>query len=98
MNEKGFTLIEMLIVLLVISILLIITVPNVVSQQKSINDKGCEAYVKMVQGQVYAYKLDHKSLPNSLDALKDASYIESTTCPNGDTLQISSDGKVSAKP
>lgn len=28
-NEKGFTLIEMMIVLLVISILVIITIPNV---------------------------------------------------------------------
>ena len=28
-NEKGFTLVEMMIVMLVISVLLIVTIPNV---------------------------------------------------------------------
>ncbi len=46
-NEKGFTLIEMLVVLMVISILLIITVPNITKNQSSIQEKGCEAFVKM---------------------------------------------------
>ncbi len=47
MNERGFTLIEMLIVLLVISILLIITIPNITKNQSTIQSKGCEAFVKM---------------------------------------------------
>lgn len=46
MNERGFTLIEMLIVLLVISILLIITIPNITKNQSTIQSKGCEAFVK----------------------------------------------------
>jgi len=45
-NQKGFTLIEMMIVLLVISVLLVITVPNVTKNNSSINEKGCEAFVK----------------------------------------------------
>ena len=57
-NQKGFTLIEMMIVLLVISVLLVITVPNVTKNNSSINEKGCDAFVKMVQGQVQAYELD----------------------------------------
>ncbi|MFF2854521.1 prepilin-type N-terminal cleavage/methylation domain-containing protein, partial [Peribacillus sp. NPDC058002] len=40
MNERGFTLIEMLIVLLVISILLIITIPNITKNQSTIQSKG----------------------------------------------------------
>lgn len=40
-NEKGFTLIEMMIVLFVISILLLITIPNVTKNQSSITEKGC---------------------------------------------------------
>lgn len=47
MNERGFTLIEMLIVLLVISILLIITIPNITKNQSTIQSKGCEAFVKI---------------------------------------------------
>ena len=74
-NQKGFTLIEMMIVLLVISVLLVITVPNVTKNNSSINEKGCEAFVKMVQGQVQAFELDgNKSengelVPVSVDAL-----------------------------
>lgn len=47
-DERGFTLVEMLIVLLVVSVLLLLTIPNIVSQSKSINDKGCEAFISMV--------------------------------------------------
>ncbi|MEH6949160.1 competence type IV pilus major pilin ComGC, partial [Bacillus sp. JJ634] len=44
-NEKGFTLIEMLIVLLIISVLLIITIPNITKHQSTVQTKGCEAFV-----------------------------------------------------
>ena len=94
MNQKGFTLIEMLIVLLVISVLLIITIPNIVKQQGTIRNKGCDALVKMVQGQVQAYQIDHDKLPESLDVLKTDGYINSDTCPNGNKLKLESDGKV----
>lgn len=59
-NNRGFTLIEMMIVLLVISVLLIITVPNVTKHNSKINSKGCDAFVKMVQAQVQAYEIDKK--------------------------------------
>ncbi len=45
-NEKGFTLIEMMIVMLVISVLLIVTIPNVAKHNSNINNKGCQAFVK----------------------------------------------------
>lgn len=70
MNERGFTLIEMLIVLLVISILLIITIPNITKNQSTIQSKGCEAFVKMAQAQVQAYEIDNAKLPESVGELK----------------------------
>jgi len=39
-NEKGFTLIEMLIVLLIISVLILVTIPNVTKHFATIDDKG----------------------------------------------------------
>ncbi len=62
-NQKGFTLVEMLIVLLIISVLIIITIPNVTKHFASIDEKGCEAFVAMVQGQVEAYKIENNSYP-----------------------------------
>ena len=46
-QEKGFTLIEMLIVLLIISILILITVPNISKHFATIDKKGCDAYVSI---------------------------------------------------
>jgi prepilin-type N-terminal cleavage/methylation domain-containing protein len=95
-NERGFTLIEMLIVLLVISILLIITIPNVMKHQSGIQTKGCEAFVKMVQSQVQAYDIDYNKLPADTTELKDQGYLTQTTCPNGDTVNIDSTGMVTS--
>lgn len=94
-KQQGFTLIEMLIVLLVISILLIITVPNIVKHQQSIRNKGCDAFVKMVQAQVQSYQIDHDVIPPSLADMKTKGYIEQTSCPNGSEVTLAADGKVS---
>jgi competence protein ComGC len=82
MNEKGFTLIEMLIVLLIISILLLITIPNIGKHESTIQDKGCQALQKMVQSQVESYKLDKDSNPPTLEDLKKDGYITTYTCQN----------------
>ncbi|MGE6771991.1 competence type IV pilus major pilin ComGC, partial [Bacillus velezensis] len=47
-NQDGFTLIEMLIVLFIVSILLLITIPNVTKHNQSIQRKGCEGLQNMV--------------------------------------------------
>jgi competence protein ComGC len=95
MNDKGFTLIEMLIVLLVISILLIITIPNVTKHNSVINNKGCGAFVKLVEGQVQAYKMEHDGAIPTLDELMSEGYIKSRKCPNGNEITIDQNGKVS---
>jgi competence protein ComGC len=96
-NEKGFTLIEMMIVMLVISILLIITIPNVAKHNTNINNKGCEAYVKMVQAQVQAYEMDKNKVPTLQDLITEE-YIKNDAkgCPNGKTVSIDSSGNVTA--
>ena len=94
-NEKGFTLIEMLVVLMVISILLIITVPNITKNQSSIQEKGCEAFVKMVQSQVQAYQIDKNVLPTSISELASEGYIKQTSCPNKSEVSINAKGEVS---
>jgi len=42
-NEKGFTLIEMLIVLAVISVLVLLVLPNAINILSAANEQGCEA-------------------------------------------------------
>ncbi|WP_226582992.1 competence type IV pilus major pilin ComGC [Halobacillus litoralis] len=87
-NNEGFTLIEMLIVLLVISVLLIITIPNMSKNSNTIRDKGCEALIVTAQAQVEAYWLENNAYPAAIDDLVSGEYINEATCPNGETLQI----------
>lgn len=94
-NEKAFTLIEMMIVLLIISVLILVAIPNVTKHSKSIDTKGCAAYLKMVEGQVQAYKMDTNEIPASLADLTAKDYLpEGAKCPDGTELTIDADGKV----
>ena len=97
-NNKGFTLVEMMIVLLIISVLILVTIPNVTKQSASIDSKGCEALVKMVEGQVGSYKIDHKKVPVNMEQLIEDDYLTDSnkTCSNGNEIIIT-DGIVSVQ-
>ncbi|HEM3678033.1 TPA: prepilin-type N-terminal cleavage/methylation domain-containing protein [Streptococcus suis] len=62
---KGFTLIEMLVVLGIISILLLLFVPNLSNQKEVIQKKGDAAIVKIVESQMDIYELDHGVRPTA---------------------------------
>lgn len=93
-NERGFTLIEMMIVMLIISVLLIITIPNIAKHNSNINSKGCDAFQKMVEAQIQSYKLEKDKVPSSVDELITAGYLKTATCPDGKTVVINADGTV----
>lgn len=95
-NEKGFTLVEMLIVLMIITVLILLIIPNLADRSADVHDKGCDALVGLVQGQINAYQIDKGTTPSSLSALATEGYIEAEqqTCQNGTDL-IYADGKVS---
>lgn len=96
-NDKGFTLIEMLFVLMIISVLLILIIPSFSSKSEGIHEKGCNALVSIVQAQADVYQLDHSKVPASIDTLKENDYISNnqTSCPNGGNLTINNKGIVS---
>jgi competence protein ComGC len=94
-NQIGFTLIEMMIVLLIISVLMLIALPSMTKNNEIVKKLGCEATVDLVQGQVGAYEAEHNEVP-TLDVLLDGGYVDTVTCPGNIPLVIDSDGKVSA--
>ncbi|WP_047979925.1 competence type IV pilus major pilin ComGC [Ornithinibacillus contaminans] len=97
-NKKGFTLVEMLIVLMIISILMILIIPNLGDKSKNAQEKGCEALISVVQTQVDAYYLENYSYPSSLDTLVRDNYIRENqkTCANNSELTVNQEtGKVS---
>lgn len=83
--EKGFTLIEMMIVLLIISILLLIAIPKMDKNASVANSKGCQATVKLLQSQVAAYEIEKGKAPNSLADLSE--YVDHTECHDGSVIE-----------
>ncbi|MEN2666527.1 competence type IV pilus major pilin ComGC [Listeria aquatica] len=97
-DERGFTLVEMLVVLLVVSVLLLLIIPNLTKQSKSINDKGCSAFISMVETQVQAYELEYHNVPSFNDLLsKGFLSNKQKKCPNGNSVTIDSSGNVHEK-
>src|SRR5690554_768961 len=90
-NTKGFTLIEMMIVLLIISILLLIAVPNLTKNKKMANEKGCEATIELIKTQMIAYEIEKEEAIQSnedLDKLVSEKYVDTLKCPNGDKVTM----------
>ncbi|MFM0601982.1 competence type IV pilus major pilin ComGC [Streptococcus suis] len=59
MKVKAFTLVEMLVVLGIISLLLLLFVPNLSKQKDAVQKKGDAAVVKVVESQLELYELEH---------------------------------------
>lgn len=88
-DNRGFTLIEMLFVLLIISVLIILVVPNLSGKSEDISDKGCQALSSVVQAQVDSFRIDEKRYPAGFEELVKLEYItsEQKNCPNGKELK-----------
>lgn len=95
-NQHGFTLVEMLVVLMIISTLLLITIPNIATNNQMVQEKGCEAMVKLAESQVQAYRIEYGQLPTTITELVENNYLEQDTCPGGDQLELLPDGSVQA--
>lgn len=93
MNKKGFTLLEMLMVMFIITVLLLLTIPNITKHKDAVEETGCESFADVVQTQVEAYELIEGEEPSSISQLYNAGYITSETCSDGTTLSLN-DGQV----
>ena len=62
---RGFSLLEMVIVILIISILFLLVVPNIQKTLTIVNNKGCKALEKIVDSAILQYKIEHDRWPNS---------------------------------
>ena len=95
--KKGFTVLEMILVLTVISIVVLVTVPNITQKKRVINQVGCRALIEVVNAQILMYDLDNGYKPDSISDLVDGEYISPSQCycPDGTPVYIS-DGEAFA--
>lgn len=74
MKKRAFTLIEMLVVLGIISLLLLLFVPNLSKQKETAQKSGNAAVVKIVESQLEIYQLEHDK-EATVDQLQSEGYI-----------------------
>ena len=67
---SGFTLLEMLVVLLIIGVLILLFVPNLTKHRETISDTEKEAITKVVETQWELYRLENPSETGEFDSSK----------------------------
>lgn len=89
-NTKGFTLMEILVVVTIIGILAAIAVPSYIYAVEKGREDACASHVQMLTTQVERYRLEKgMSIPDCddiVDFLQDAGYLVNQTvkCPFAD--------------
>ena len=97
-DEKGFTLIEIMIVVLIIGILLAIAVPNFIRARETSRAKSCISNLKQIDAAKEQWAMDNKmttgdtpTWPGDLVGLD--SYIKKEPeCPSGGVYSVNGVG------
>jgi general secretion pathway protein G len=63
-GERGFTLIEMMVVVAIIAILVAILVPNFIRARAQAQTAACEANLKEIATALELYQTDHEQYPS----------------------------------
>ncbi|EOH92621.1 competence type IV pilus major pilin ComGC [Enterococcus villorum] len=73
---KAFTLIEMLIVLLVISALVLLFIPNISRYRDHVNKEGKQAVLQLIDAQKELYSLQNNGKVPTISELLKEGYIK----------------------
>lgn len=94
-KRKGFTLVEIMIVVLIIGILLAIAVPNFMRARENSRTRTCIANLRQIEAAKEQWAMDNRqpgtAVPvwNDLVGTGDNGYMKSQpTCPSGGTYTI----------
>ena len=89
-KRKAFTLLEMIVVVMIVSILFLLTVPNISKVIESVDNKACDALTKVIDTAIVQFKLDYNTMPSSVNDLLNGGYINEsqTHCANGKAIRI----------
>ena len=82
-NEQGFTLIELMVVVLIIGILVAVAVPVFVSASASAKDRACQANLRTMDGAIQTYQADTQLSAAALADLVPAYLKEIPSEPTG---------------
>ena len=91
--RHGFTLVEIMIVVLIIGILLAIAVPNFIKARENSRQKSCVANLKQIESAKEQWAMDTKAAPTATpgtgDLYGNTLYIKvQPTCPSNGAYTI----------
>lgn len=81
-NDKGFTLIELMVVVVILGILAAIAIPRFVDRRADAEDAAKAANIKILQTAVDMYYFELGDYPTDLNALVGAGYIKESETGN----------------
>lgn len=92
-RKGGFTLIEIMIVVLIIGILLAIAIPNFMRARESSRAKSCVANLKQIETAKEQWAMDNKKAdgddPGGVGTLVPTYIKQTPVCPSGGAYTVS---------
>ena len=74
-NETGFTLVELMVVMLIIGILLLMAVPRFAASIKTAREAVLKEDLHVMRDAIDSYTMDKQKAPQSLDDLVQSGYL-----------------------
>jgi prepilin-type N-terminal cleavage/methylation domain-containing protein len=90
-NRRGFTLIEIMIVVLIIAVLLAIAIPNFMKARDTSRAKACVANLRQIDTAKMQWAMDNKKVGTDVPVEADLipTYVKNAlTCPSGGSYTI----------
>jgi len=96
-SQKGFTLVELLIVVLILGALAAIAIPRIIGSSEAAKINVCKTNIQLINKQIELYRATTGTWPNKLEQVtENLDYFPDgpPTCPFGKKYRMTSDHRI----